>query len=969
MEDCIRIVGARQHNLKNITVEIPRNRLVVVTGLSGSGKSSLAFDTLYAEGQRRYVESLSAYARQFLDQLQKPDVEHMEGLSPAIAIEQRTGGGTPRSIVATTTEIYDYLRLLYAHLGVPHCPHCQKPIHRQSAQDIVRQLQNHPEGSKLMLLAPYVRGRKGEHKEIVEKMRKDGFVRARINGEVRELEGEIKLAKTHKHTLEAVVDRLVAGRSTASRLTDSVELALRLGDGLVTVLVEDAQATGGWREETLSEHLACLDCGVSFEELQPRHFSFNSPYGACTACNGLGSRLVFHEELAIAHPELSLLKGAAPLWRRGPKRMIQYYNHLLRCTADHYGFDLKTPWNKLPDSARHILLQGSGSEEICFDFWMRGKIHRMTKPFEGILPMMARRYQETESEDVRERLKEAMEFRPCEVCHGARLKPEILAVTVREVSIDAFCRMPVERAADFCDRLAASLTETERAIAREIIKEIRQRLGFLREVGLGYLTLNRHSGTLSGGEAQRIRLATQVGSGLVGVMYILDEPSIGLHQRDNIRLLNTLKKLRDLGNTVVVVEHDLETIREADYVIDLGPGAGRHGGELVCAGTPAEIAQCDHSKTGQFLSGKLEIPVPAIRLAGSGKTVTIRGARQNNLKNVSVSIPLGTFCCVTGVSGSGKSSLIREILMKAVQKRAGIRGVTPGEYDAIDGLEHIDKMIVIDQSPIGRTPRSNPATYTDAFGLIRTLYAMVPDSKIRGYKPGRFSFNVKGGRCEACGGDGIRQIEMQFLPDVHVECEVCKGKRYNDETLSVRYKGRNIAEVLDMTVDDACEFFEAVPKLHRILSMLKAVGMGYVHLGQAATTLSGGEAQRVKLAAELARKPLGHTLYILDEPTTGLHLADIHQLLEVLGSLRDQGNTVLVIEHNLDVIKVADHIIDMGPDGGDAGGRLIAQGTPEKVAQIPESHTGHYLRTVLGELPPAQKPQKSGKATKEKKNK
>lgn len=951
-EEMIKIVGARQHNLKSLSVNIPRNQLVVVTGLSGSGKSSLAFDTLYAEGQRRYVESLSAYARMFLDQLQKPDVEHIEGLSPAIAIEQRSGAANPRSIVATTTEIYDYLRLLFAHIGEAHCPECKEKIYRQSPQQIVEKLMQIPENAKFMILTPYVSGRKGEHREQLEKMRKDGFVRARIDGKICSLDSEITLAKTHKHTLEAIVDRLVGGRCTTSRLTDSVELALRLGNGVMTVLIEDAELAGGWREEKMSEHFACLKCGISLEELHPRMFSFNNPYGACPACHGIGSRLVFREDLVISHPELSLKKGAAPLWRRGGMRLIQYYNFLLKRVAEHYGFKETTAWNKLEPRIQKILLWGSGDEEICFDYYLRGKLHHMTKPFEGIIPMLARRYEESESEEVRERLRPAMVFSECEVCHGARLKPEILSVTIDELSIIDFCRLSVEQAYQFVLRLETTLSPMKLDISREILKEIRQRLMFLQEVGLGYLTLNRHSGSLSGGEAQRIRLATQVGSGLVGVMYILDEPSIGLHQRDNAKLLATLKKLRDYGNTVIVVEHDLDTIREADFLVDLGPGAGRLGGELVYAGPPNKIVNCTNSFTGKFLSGEMEIALPVERNKGNGQAIRIVGATQNNLKNVSVDIPLGLLCCVTGVSGSGKSSLIREVLMKSIQAKQGIKGVDPGKCKEIRGLEHIDKMIVIDQSPIGRTPRSNPATYTDAFGEIRNLFAKTPDARAKGYTPGRFSFNVKGGRCEACSGDGIRKIEMQFLPDVFVKCDTCNGMRYNDETLTVRYKGKSIAEVLEMTIEEACEFFENIPKLKRILGTLNAVGLGYLQLGQPATTLSGGEAQRVKLATELARRPTGHTLYILDEPTTGLHMADIKQLLEVLISLREQGNSVLVIEHNLDVIKVADYLIDLGPDGGDKGGEIVAVGTPEEVAANPESITGQFLIPLLGEILP-----------------
>ncbi len=946
MQNVIRILGARQHNLKGISLDIPRDRLVVITGLSGSGKSSLAFDTLYAEGQRRYVESLSAYARQFLDRLQKPDVDHIEGLSPAIAIEQRSAGHNPRSIVATTTEIYDYLRLLYAHVGKPHCPKCGRPIARQSAQAITDRLVALAAGRKLLLLAPYCVGKKGEHREILEKMRRDGFVRARVDGRLVSLDDEIKLEKNLRHTLEAVVDRLVTGEATSkSRLTDSVELALRMGEGVLVTLVEDAKAKDGWTEETVSEHLACADCGVSYGELQPRNFSFNSPYGACPTCNGLGARMIFTPEAVVPDPSLTIRTGAIPLWRRGPRRVIILYNHYLRSLAEHYGFSLTVPWRELPERIRQILLYGSGEEIIQFDYWMRGKSHEWRKPFEGIIPNLIRRHRETDSQELRDRLQAHMSFEPCPACKTARLKPESLAVTLNGKSIWDYCSLSIEAAVRFTETL--DLTVQERAIAGAILKEVRSRLGFLLAVGLGYLTLARASGSLSGGEAQRIRLATQVGSGLVGVLYILDEPSIGLHQRDNAKLLATLKALRDTGNTVVVVEHDLETIQEADYVVDLGPGAGRLGGEVVAVGTPAEIAKAKNSLTGQYLAGTRRIPIPAQRLPGNGECLTICGAREHNLKNVTVRIPLGTFCCITGVSGSGKSTLVHSILSNHLLEHLELQHDAPGASDGVDGMAAVDKLIVIDQSPIGRTPRSNPATYTGAFNLIRDLYAMTADARARGYKPGRFSFNVKGGRCEECKGDGIKKIEMQFLPDVYVPCEVCKSQRYNRETLAVKYKGRSIADVLDMTVDDACDLFQHVPALRRKIETLREVGLGYIHLGQSATTLSGGEAQRVKLATELARRPTGHTLYILDEPTTGLHLADIEHLMAVLQSLRDQGNTILVIEHNLDVIKVADHVIDLGPEGGDAGGRVIATGTPEAVADCAASYTGQYLKKMF----------------------
>jgi excinuclease ABC subunit A len=939
MPDQIRILGASQHNLKHIDVTLPRNALVVVTGLSGSGKSSLAFDTIYAEGQRRYVESLSAYARQFLDRLQKPAVDHIEGLSPAIAIEQRSAGSNPRSVVATTTEIYDYLRLLYAHAGTPHCPSCGREIFSQSAQSISERILSLPEGLKVMILAPYVKGRKGQHREVLEQIRKDGF-----DGEIRSLDEEPDLDRNRRHTVEAVVDRLITGRSERSRLTDSVEFALKTGEGVLVFLVEDGDT---WREETMSEHLACADCGLSFDELLPRNFSFNNPYGACPTCNGLGSRMVFVPDLVVPDPAKSIRRGAVPLLRRGPRRLIMYYNHLLKRVAEHYGFELKTAWQELPEPIRHILLHGSGDEVIDFDFWRGGRQYSMKRPFEGILGLLLRRFEETESDAVRERLRAAMTRETCPDCRGARLRPESLAVTVGDTAIHRLCAMSVDRALEFVRDLPERLNDEARTIAADILKEVEARLGFLQAVGLNYLTLDRESGTLSGGEAQRIRLATQVGSGLVGVLYVLDEPSIGLHQRDNLRLLETLARLRDQGNTVIVVEHDLETIARADYVVDLGPGAGRHGGEVVCAGPPDRIRACSRSLTGLFLSGARSVPMPAARARGNGNALRIVGATQHNLKSVTVRIPLGQFVCVTGVSGSGKSTLVNDVLRKAVRRALGLKSEQPGHHARIEGLKHIDKMIVIDQSPIGRTPRSNPATYIDAFADIRKLFSQVPESRLRGYKPGRFSFNVKGGRCEACRGDGIKKIEMQFLPDVYVECEECKGRRYNEETLSVRYHGRNIAEVLDMTTEEAAEFFRNIPSLKRKLETMVSVGLGYIHLGQPATTLSGGEAQRVKLSAELARKGRGHTLYILDEPTTGLHIADVERLLEVLRSLRDQGSTVLVIEHNLDVIKVADYVIDLGPEGGDAGGNVVVTGTPEEVAACPESHTGRYLRELL----------------------
>ena len=950
MNGDIIIRGASEHNLKHINVKIPRNSLTVVTGLSGSGKSSLAFDTLYAEGQRRYVESLSAYARQFLGRMQEAKVVHIEGLSPAIAIEQRSAGSNPRSTVATVTEIYDYLRLLYAHTGIPHCPKCGKELAAQSAEAICEKLLTIPEGRKMMILAPYITGRKGELRDVIEKIRRDGFVRVRIDGKITELTDEMKpLAKTLRHDIEAVVDRLVTGSLDRSRLNDSVETALKCGDGELIVMVEETDPAGSrsWKEERISERLACVDCGVSFGRMEPRNFSFNSPFGACPHCNGLGAMLVMDPE-RVVDPSKSLRNGAIPGWRRGPRHLIMYYNHLLRSIAAHLKMPdmLTTPFGKLPESVQHFLLYGSDGEPVDFSYWLRHKKYNMVKPFEGILASMQKRQAESESDSVRERLAEYMVRRECPVCHGARLRPESLAVTVGGLSIDKFNALSVESALAFISNL--ELDEERMAIAHDIVREIRSRLSFLVDVGLPYLTLNRESGTLSGGEAQRIRLATQLGCGLVGVLYILDEPSIGLHQRDNDKLLATLKRLRDIGNTVIVVEHDTDTIRSADYVLDLGPRAGVHGGEIVAAGTPDEIAKNSASLTGQYLSGRRKIQIPPVRQKGNGKSIRLEGVTHHNLKNVTVDIPLGLFCCVTGVSGSGKSSLVNGVLRAALEQKFKMAdAAVPGAHKRILGLENVDKAIVIDQSPIGRTPRSNPATYTEAFGMIRTLFASLPESKMRGFGPGRFSFNVKGGRCEECQGDGIKKIEMQFLPDIYVTCSACHGQRFNKETLSVHYKQRNIAEILDMTVDEAVDFFSAIPRLYRKLKTLQEVGLGYLTLGQPATTLSGGEAQRVKLATELARQSRGHTIYILDEPTTGLHLEDIKQLLDVLIRLRDKGNTILVIEHNLDVIKMADYIIDIGPEGGDAGGEIVAAGTPEQVAKVKRSHTGRYLKEIL----------------------
>jgi len=951
MLDKIVIKGARMHNLKGIDVEIPRNKFTVVTGLSGSGKSSLAFDTLYAEGQRRYVESLSAYARQFLDRLQKPEVDHIEGLSPAIAIEQRVSGSSPRSTVATVTEIYDYLRLMYAHIGTAHCHKCGKELKAQSAEAITDLVEKYPAGRKMMILAPYVQGRKGEHREVFEKMHKDGFVRARVDGEIISVEEDMKpLVKNNKHTIEAVVDRLVSGKTERTRLSDSIELALKHGEGTLTIMLENPDSNSKddrWLVETVSEDLACLDCGISFSKLMPRNFSFNSPYGACSECHGLGTQLIIQPELVVPDDTISIKKGAIPALRRGPRRLIMYYNHLLGCLAEHCGcYDmLVIPFKDIPEEVKKIIFYGTGTEEIDFSYRRRNKLYKMIKPFDGVSALLEKRYMETDSDSVRDRMRKLMAPQQCPKCKGARLNPNSLAVKVGGLGIHEFNALSIVDATEFMRNL--KLNKEQKVIAAEIVKEITARLTFLLDVGLSYLSLGRESGTLSGGEAQRIRLATQLGCGLVGVLYILDEPSIGLHQRDNDKLLDTLTKLRDLGNTVIVVEHDLDTIERADYVLDLGPRAGRHGGELVAYGPPSKIAKHPTSLTAQFLSGKMNIDVPEKREKGIGKNIVIQKAELNNLQKVDAKIPLGTFCCITGVSGSGKSSLINGILKKGLDRHFGIGTDVPGKHKGIKGLEHVGKSIVIDQSPIGRTPRSNPATYTDAFGAIRKIFSELPESKLRGYKPGRFSFNVKGGRCEECKGDGIKKIEMQFLPDVFVTCGACNGRRFNKETLNIKFKKKSIADVLDMTVSEACEFFDAIPTIYRKLKTLLDVGLGYIHLGQAATTLSGGEAQRVKLASELSKIPRGHTVYILDEPTTGLHIADIHKLMEVLLKLRDQGNTVIVIEHNLDVIKVADHILDMGPEGGCGGGTIVAQGTPEQVAKVKESYTGHYLKNLL----------------------
>ncbi|MCG9967587.1 excinuclease ABC subunit UvrA [Pelotomaculum terephthalicicum JT] len=940
MLDKILIKGARVHNLKNIDVEIPRDKFVVITGLSGSGKSSLAFDTIYAEGQRRYVESLSAYARQFLGQMDKPDVDYIEGLSPAISIDQKTTSHNPRSTVGTVTEIYDYLRLLYARIGRPHCPRCGKLITRQAVEQMVDRLASLPEGTRLQILSPAVRGKKGEHVKVIEDIRRNGFVRVRVDGEVLDTSGEIKLDKNKKHTIELVVDRIIVRPGFERRLADSLETALKQGGGLAVAVV------GGTEEITFSENFACVDCGISIMEITPRLFSFNSPYGACPECTGLGFKKEIDPDLVIPDRRKSIAGGAIEGWSKGG-----YSYQFLEGVARHYGFSVDTPLQELAPEHLDIILYGTGGNRIHFilqnDFY--GRRHEMYVPFEGVINNLSRRYKETASEHQREEIENYMSSRPCPACGGARLKPEVLAVKVGDRSITEVTRFSVLEARDFFSTL--DLTGRERMIARQVLKEINERLGFLVNVGLDYLTLDRGAGTLSGGEAQRIRLATQIGSGLMGVLYILDEPSIGLHQRDNQRLLRTLERLRDLGNTLIVVEHDEDTMLAADHIIDIGPGAGVHGGRLVASGSYQDIVDNPDSITGQYLSGKKAIPMPFSRRQANGKEVVVAGAAENNLKNIDVSFPLGVFICVTGVSGSGKSTLVNDILYRKLAQELHRARTQPGRCRGVDGIEHLDKVIDINQSPIGRTPRSNPATYTGVFNDIRDLFAMTPEAKMRGYKAGRFSFNVKGGRCESCQGDGIIKIEMHFLPDVYIPCEVCKGLRYNRETLEVRYKGRNVADVLEMTVDQAVEFFRQIPKIHRKLKTLQDVGLGYIRLGQPATTLSGGEAQRVKLATELSRRSNGKTFYILDEPTTGLHTADIDHLLKVLHRLVDAGDTVVVIEHNLDVIKTADYIIDLGPEGGNMGGEVVATGTPEEVAAVSESYTGQFLGKVLARGP------------------
>ena len=940
MNESIKLEGARAHNLKNINVEIPRDKLVVVTGLSGSGKSSLAFDTIYAEGQRRYVESLSAYARQFLGQMDKPDVDNIEGLSPAISIDQKTTSHNPRSTVGTVTEVYDYLRLLYARAGRPHCPSCGKPITQQSVDQMVDAILTQPEGTKLLIMAQLVRGKKGEHRKILDQIRRDGYVRVRIDGELRDLGEEIVLEKQKKHTIEIVVDRLVVRAGMESRLTDSLETALRAGGGVVYVQVVEGETL------MFSENFACVDCGISLPEIAPRMFSFNSPFGACPVCTGLGSHKEFDEELVVPDPTLSVADGVfAPLSKNPNSYGMRAIAALLRA----HDYDEHTQWNRMDKKMQKMLLYGS-DEEVSFQYTnMFGEEKEYNVPYEGVLPTLARRYRETDSEEMRESYEDYMTETPCTACHGARLKPETLAVTIGGKSIADLTALTIREADAFLAEAEKDFSPREAKIAVEILKEIHARLNFLLDVGLDYLTLSRAAGTLSGGEAQRIRLATQIGSGLMGVLYILDEPSIGLHQRDNNRLLATLRHLRDLGNTLIVVEHDEDTMYAADHIIDIGPGAGEHGGEVVAEGTAAEIMKNPASVTGQYLARKKFIPVPTERRKGNGNFLEVVGAAENNLKEINVKFPLGTLTLVTGVSGSGKSTLVNEILYRGVASRLYRAKGKPGKHKKIKGLEHIDKVINIDQQPIGRTPRSNPATYTGVFDAIRDLFSQVSESRMRGYKAGRFSFNVKGGRCEACRGDGILKIEMQFLPDVYVPCEVCKGARYNRETLEVHYKGKTIAEVLDMTIDEAVDFFQNVPRIARKLEIIRDVGLGYIRLGQPATTLSGGEAQRVKLATELSKRSTGKTLYILDEPTTGLHAADIHKLLVILQRLVDGGDTVVVIEHNLDVIKAADYVIDLGPEGGVRGGTIVAKGTPEQIVEVTASYTGQFLKPLLAE--------------------
>ncbi|MBS1253885.1 MAG: UvrABC system protein A [Anaerolineales bacterium] len=967
-QDKLIVRGAREHNLQNIDVEIPRDHFVVVTGISGSGKSSLAFDTIYAEGQRRYVESLSAYARQFLGQMEKPDVDQIEGLSPAISIDQKGASHNPRSTVGTVTEIYDYLRLLYARIGVPHCPECGRIIAQQSSEQIVDDVMSLPEDSRIMILAPLIKDRKGHHQRVFDDVRKAGFVRVRVNGDLHDVNEAIELDRYKMHTIEAVVDRLIVRHGEngqgldRARLADSVETALELGDG--TLIVSLVNGAGELEDVLFSEHFACLECGISLPEIEPRSFSFNSPHGACPACQGLGSRMEIDPELIVPNGDLSIKQGAIAPWSKG-SNSEGYYMQLLKGVAEHYDFSIDTPWKDLSPKARQIVLYGSGGERVTLDYENKyGRRQRYETSFEGVIPNLQRRHTETDSDYVRSNIEEHMTTRACPTCNGARLKPESAAVTVGGQSIVEISQMSIAEAKVWIEQLRgggsattdgdgraavgeASLSERDLMIGHQILKEIGARLGFLVNVGLDYLTLDRQARTLAGGEAQRIRLATQIGSQLMGVLYILDEPSIGLHQRDNARLIRTLLNLRDLGNTVLVVEHDEETIRSADWVVDLGPGAGEHGGAVVVSGPLEEVMDTPESITGQYLTGERQIEVPERRRAGNGQMLTVRGAAEHNLKEIDVDFPLGEFTCVTGVSGSGKSTLIIEVLYKRLAQIIYSSKERPGAHKEVEGAQYLDKVIDIDQSPIGRTPRSNPATYTNVFTPIRQLFADLPESKVRGYKQGRFSFNVKGGRCEACSGGGIIKIEMHFLPDIYIPCEVCKGARYNRETLQIRYKGKTISDILDMTVTEALDFFENIPRIKRKLQTLYDVGLGYIRLGQPSPTLSGGEAQRVKLSKELSKIATGDTLYILDEPTTGLHFEDVKKLLNVLHRLVEGGNTVIVIEHNLDVIKSADWIIDLGPGGGEAGGRVVTTGTPEAVAQRPHSYTGQFLGKVL----------------------
>ncbi|PWX64195.1 excinuclease ABC subunit UvrA [Clostridium perfringens] len=939
MKDKIIVKGAKVHNLKNVSLEIPRDKLIVFTGLSGSGKSSLAFDTIYAEGQRRYVESLSSYARQFLGQMDKPDVESIEGLSPAISIDQKTTSRNPRSTVGTVTEIYDYLRLLYARVGVPHCPKCGKEITQQSVDQIVDQIIELPERSKIMILAPIIRGRKGTHEKVLENIKKQGFVRVRIDGEIYDLtEDEIKLEKNIKHNIEAVVDRIIVKDGIEGRLTDSIETSLKMAEGLVLVNII------GEEDRLYSEHFACADCGISIDELAPRMFSFNSPFGKCERCDGLGTLMEIDEDLVVPNKDLSIRGGAISTWGDSRMKEESWTYCVLKALMEKYNFDLDTPYKDLPKKVQEVLMYGE-PEKLKVTYTKENVTAVYNHSFEGEINNLRRRYMETNSDTMKAEIEKYMSDNPCPKCKGARLKPEALAVTVGGKNIFEFTSMAIREELDFINSI--NFSEKDKIISSQIIKEIQSRLSFLINVGLDYLDLARKAGTLSGGEAQRIRLATQIGSQLMGVLYILDEPSIGLHQRDNDRLISTLKQLRDVGNTLIVVEHDEDTMREADYIVDIGPGAGEHGGEIVASGTLDEIMSNENSLTGKYLTGAKKVELPEERRKGNGNFITVKGAKENNLKNVTAKFPLGTLTMVTGVSGSGKSTLVNEILYKGLNKIVNKAKDLPGKFKEITGYENIDKIIDIDQSPIGRTPRSNPATYTGTFDIIRELFSQTQEAKMRGYKPGRFSFNVKGGRCEACSGDGIIKIEMQFLSDVYVPCEVCKGKRYNRETLEVKYKGKNIADVLNMTVEEALEFFENIPRIKNKLQTLMDVGLGYIRLGQPSTQLSGGEAQRIKLAYELSKRSTGKTLYILDEPTTGLHIHDVNRLVKILQRLVDGGNTVIVIEHNLDMIKCADYIVDLGPEGGDKGGTIIATGTPEKIAEAKESYTGKYLKKYL----------------------